>query len=63
MGYGNELKSMVSDLDIGKTIKEREKRTAIFLTVFFVGKSENSSEKNSDVTTCLYSICPGTSLG
>ena len=27
---------MVSDLDIGKTIKEREKRTAIFLTVFFV---------------------------
>ena len=36
MGYGNELESMVSEWNIGKLIREREKLTAILLTVFFV---------------------------
>lgn len=36
MEYGNKLKSVISDLDIGKIVRERAKLTAILLTVFFV---------------------------
>lgn len=36
MEYGNKLKSVITDLDIGKIVRERAKLTAILLTVFFV---------------------------